>query len=116
MKTLETQVTVFETNYYNHEMHSTAPARTNSMLKTETQSRKQVYQASFNQNPQNPTNKHSKNNQTHVRATYISNLHNNSKIKKSKAINMKCVEKIRKPILFLEDWSWDDEKMEDFCE
>ena len=49
-------------------------------------------------------------NPTHIRTTYISNLNNNSKYKKSKAINMKFIEKNRKPIPFLEDWSKDDEE------
>ena len=49
-------------------------------------------------------------NPTHIRTTYISNLNNNSKYKKSKAINMKFIEKNRNPIPFLEDWSKDDEE------
>ena len=34
MKTPKTQVTVFETNYYKHEMHNTAQVKTDNMLKT----------------------------------------------------------------------------------
>ena len=51
-----------------------------------------------------------KNIPTHVRTTYISKLNNNSQIQENKAITMKYLEKIRKPITFLEDWSWDDEE------
>ena len=49
MKTPETRETVLETNYNKHEMHTTAQDRTKNMLRTETQTMKQVYQASFNQ-------------------------------------------------------------------
>ena len=53
---------------------------------------------------------------THIWTTYISKVNNNSKIKKSKAINMKYFVKSKEPILFLK---FDEEmmkKMEDFCE
>ena len=40
---------------------------------------------------------------THIRTSYIPNLNNNSKIQEIMAINMKYLEKIRKPIPFLED-------------
>ena len=49
------------------------------------------------------SNKLNKNNPTHVRTTYISKLNNNSQIQENKAITMKYLEKIRKPIPFLED-------------
>ena len=69
MKTPKTQETVFETNYYKHEMHSTAQVKTDNMLKTETHSRNQVYQASFNQTPQNPIKQTQQNKPTHGRNT-----------------------------------------------
>ena len=69
MKTLETQVTVFETNYYTHKMYSTAQVRIDNMLKTKTQSRKQVYQASLNQTPQNPIKQTQQDKPTHGQNT-----------------------------------------------
>ena len=47
---------------------------------------------------------------THIRTSYFSKLNNNSKNKKSKAISMKCFERVREPIPFLEVWSRDNEE------
>jgi len=46
----------------------------------------------------------------HIRTSYISNLNNYSKIKKSKTINMKSFEKNEKPIPFLEVWRREDDE------
>ena len=80
-----------------------------SYSKMKKQTWKHVKQASYNQYRQNPFNKLNKINPTHIRTSHFSNL-NNSKIKKSKVIDMKCFEKNTKPIPFLEDWSRDDEE------
>ena len=80
------------------------------LLKNEKQTWKYVKHASFDQYQQHPFNKLNKINSTHIRTTHFSNLNNNSKIKKSKVINMKCFKKNRKPIPFLEVWSRDDEE------
>ena len=79
------------------------------LLKNEKQTWKHVKHASLKQYQQNPFNKLSKVNPTHIRTSHFSNL-NNSKIKKSKVINMECFEKNRKPIPFLEVWTRDDEE------
>ena len=49
-------------------------------------------------------------NPNHIRTTYISSLNNNSTIQEIKAINMKYLEKNRKLIPFLRDWSRNDEQ------
>ena len=80
------------------------------LLKNEKQTWKYVKHASFDQYQHHPFNKLNKINSTHIQTTHFSNLNNNSKIKKSKVINMKCFKKNRKPIPFLEVWSRDDEE------
>ena len=49
-------------------------------------------------------------NPTHIWTSHFSNLNNNSKTKKSKAINMKYFEKNKNSIPFLEVWRRDDEE------
>ena len=49
------------------------------------------------------SNKLNKMTLTYIRTSYIPNPNNNSKILEIKAINMKYLKKIRKPIPFLKD-------------
>ena len=83
-----------------------------------------IYNSKMRSKHENMWNKHhtTKINKTHITNStkkelpkpylniIFSNLNKNSKIKKSKAINMKYFEKNRKPIPFLEVWSRDDEE------
>ena len=72
------------------------------LLKNEKHTQKHVYQASYSQCQQYTFNKLNQIYPNHIRNLSFSNLNKNSKIKKTKAINMKYYEKIRKPIPFLE--------------
>ena len=56
------------------------------------------------------SNSFNKINQTHVQTLYFSNPNNNSKIQESRAINMKSLAKIRKPIPF--PWRFEVEMMQ----
>ena len=91
-------------------MICTTQLRSSIILKNEKQSWEHVYQASYYQKQQNLYNKLNKINPTYIRTLDFSNLNKNSKLKKSKAIDMKYFEKNRKPIPFLEVWSRDDEE------
>ena len=83
-------------------MICTTQLKSRTILKNEKQTWKHVKQASYYQYRQNPIIKLNKINPTHIQTSHFLNLNNNSKTKKSKVINMKCFEKDRKPIPFLE--------------
>ena len=91
-------------------MLCTTQLRSSIILKNEKQSWEHVYQASYYQKQQNLYNKLNKINPTYIRTLDFSNLNKNSKLKKSKAIDMKYFEKNRKPIPFLEVWSREGEE------
>ena len=114
MSITESQITIIVTFYNEHDMHSTARSwyatqqRESTKKACETsiilsQSTKLIQQTQ-------------QNDPTHVRTHISQNTINNSKIQEIKAIIMKNLEKIRKPIPFLEDWSWDDEEKWRFFE
>ena len=90
------------TRHFTMGMICTTQLRASTILKNEKQTWKHLKQASYYQYQQNPFNKLNKINPTHIRTSKFSNLNNNSKIKRSKAINTKYFEKNRKPIPFLE--------------
>ena len=98
------------TRHFTMGMVCTTQLRSSIILKNEKQTWEHVYQASYYQYQQNPYNKLNTINPTHIRTSHFPNLNNNSKNKKSKAINMKYFEKNRKLIPFLEVWSRDDEE------
>ena len=113
MYTKDISQTVFNTKSLEHKkmstrhftmgMKCTTHLRTSVILKNEIQSKEHVYQASYYHNQQNPFNQTQQNDPNPYLNTHITKLNNNSKIQEIKAIIMKYLEKIRKPIPFLED-------------
>ena len=91
------------TRHFTMGMICTTEERTKIILKNENQTREQAYQSSYYQNQQNPFNQTHKNKPNPYPNHHISQNSTTQNFQEIKATNMKNLEKIRKPIPFLED-------------